>query len=68
MIPPKLGDVWIPKILISVEKESHHAIIDLGSSVNIPSKELYDLLDLDRKKWKSVILIFYFLMILPSMS
>jgi hypothetical protein len=49
MIPPKLGDVWIPKILIIVGKESHHAILDLGSSVNILSKELYDLLDLGKK-------------------
>jgi hypothetical protein len=49
MIPPKLGDVWIPKILIDVGKESHHAILDLGSSVNILSQELYDLLDLDKK-------------------
>jgi hypothetical protein len=52
MIPPKLGDVWIPKILISVEKKSYHAILDLGSSVNVPSKELYDLLDLDKKMEK----------------
>jgi hypothetical protein len=66
MIPPKIGDVWIPKILIIVVKESHRAILDLGSSVNILSKELYDLLDLD-KKWKSVTLIFILLMILPSM-
>jgi hypothetical protein len=49
MIPPKLGDVWIPKILIVVGKESHHAISDLESSVKILSKELYDLLDLDKK-------------------
>jgi hypothetical protein len=49
MIPPKLGDAWIPKILISVGKESHHAILYLGSSINILSKELYDLLDLDKK-------------------
>jgi hypothetical protein len=49
MIPPKLGDVWIPKILITVGKESHHAILYLGSSFNILSKELYDLLDLDKK-------------------
>jgi hypothetical protein len=35
MIPPKLGNVWITKILIDVGKESHHAILDLGSSVNI---------------------------------
>jgi hypothetical protein len=38
MIPPKLGDIWIPKIFIVVGKESHHAILDLGSSVNILSK------------------------------
>jgi hypothetical protein len=49
MIPPKLGDVWIQKILIAIVKESHHAILDLGSSINIISKELYDLLDLDKK-------------------
>jgi hypothetical protein len=49
MIPPKLGDVWIPKILIVVGKESHHAILDLKSSINILSKELYDLLHLDKK-------------------
>jgi hypothetical protein len=30
MIPPKLGDVWIPKLLIDICKESHHAILDLG--------------------------------------
>jgi hypothetical protein len=27
--------MWITKILIDVEKESHHAILDLGSNVNI---------------------------------
>jgi hypothetical protein len=48
VIPPKLGYVWIPKILIAVGKESHHAILDLVSSVNILSKELYDLLYLDK--------------------
>jgi hypothetical protein len=30
MIPPKLGDMWIPKILIVVGRESHHDILDLG--------------------------------------
>jgi hypothetical protein len=25
MIPPNIGDVWIPKILNDVGKESHHA-------------------------------------------
>jgi hypothetical protein len=48
MIPPKLGDVWIPKVLIVVGKESHHAILELGSSFNILSKELYDYLILAR--------------------
>jgi hypothetical protein len=38
MKPPKLGDVWILKLLISVGEESHNAILDLGSSVNILSK------------------------------
>jgi hypothetical protein len=52
MIPPKLGDVWIPKIIISVGKVSHHAILDFGPSVNIPSKDLYDLLDIDKKYGK----------------
>jgi hypothetical protein len=52
MIPPKLGDVWMPKILVTIGKESHHAILDLGSSFNILSKELYDLLDLDKKMEK----------------
>ena len=46
MIPPKLGDAWIPKILISIYKETHHAILDLGSSVSVISKELFDLLNL----------------------
>jgi hypothetical protein len=41
--------LWIPKILIDVGKESYHAILDLGSRFNILSKELYDLLDLDKK-------------------
>jgi hypothetical protein len=38
-----------PKILIAVGKESHNAILDLGLSINILSKELYDLLNLDKK-------------------
>jgi hypothetical protein len=43
-----LEEAWIPKILIVEGKESHHDILDLGSSVNILSKELYDFLDLDK--------------------
>ena len=46
MIPPKLGDAWLPKILINIVKETHHAILDLGCSVLVLSKDLYDLLDL----------------------
>jgi hypothetical protein len=45
MIPPKLGDAWIPKVLVTIGKETHHAILDLGSSVSILSKELYELLE-----------------------
>jgi hypothetical protein len=41
--------VWIPIIRIAIGKESHHAILDLGSSVNILSKEFYYLLDLNKK-------------------
>jgi hypothetical protein len=46
MIPPKLGDAWISKVLASIGKETHHAILDLGSSASVLSKELYELLEL----------------------
>ena len=46
MIPPKLGDACIPKILITNGKETHHAMLDLGSSVSALSKEFCDLLEL----------------------
>jgi hypothetical protein len=46
MVPPKLGDAWIPKVLVTIGKETHHAILDLGSSVSVLSKELYELLEL----------------------
>jgi hypothetical protein len=64
MLPPNLGDSWIPKILISIDKETHHNIVDLGSSVSVISKELFDLLNL--KKWKNNLLIYYLLMIQPK--
>jgi hypothetical protein len=35
MIPPKLGDAWIPKVLVTIGKETHHAILDLGSRVTV---------------------------------
>jgi hypothetical protein len=46
MIPPKLGDAWIPKVLVTIGKETDHAILDLGSSVSVLSKELYEWLEL----------------------
>ena len=46
MIPPKLGDLWIPKIQITIGKVTWHAILDLGSSVSAISKELYDQLEI----------------------
>jgi hypothetical protein len=57
MIPPKLGDAWLPKILITIGKEIHHAILDLGSGVSVLSKELYDLLELKTMKKKSMDLL-----------
>ena len=46
MIPPKLGDLWTPKIQITIGKVTWHAILDLGSSVSALSKELYTMLEL----------------------
>ena len=47
MIPPKLGDLWTPKIQITIGKVTWHAILDLGSSVSVLFKELYAMLDLN---------------------
>ena len=58
MIPPKLGDIWIPKVLVTIGKETHHAILDLGSSVSVLSKELYEVLEL-----KNALLNLHLLMI-----
>jgi hypothetical protein len=46
MIPPKLGDACIPKVLVTIGKETHHAMLDLGYSVSVFSKDLYELLEL----------------------
>ena len=35
-----------PQDLITIGKITHHAILDLGSSVSVLSKEFYDLLEL----------------------
>jgi hypothetical protein len=50
MIPPKLGDAWIPKVVVTIRKETHHAILDLGSSVSVLSKEIYEFLELKNIK------------------
>ena len=46
IIPSKHGDVWIPKVLVIIGKETHHAILDLGSRVSVLSKDLYEVLEL----------------------
>jgi hypothetical protein len=57
MIPPNLGDVWIPKILITMGEDTHHDILDLRSSVSVLSKVLYDLLELKTMKKCSINLL-----------
>jgi hypothetical protein len=56
MLPPKLGDAWIPKILTSIEK--HRAILDLEFSVFVISKELFDFLNLKNIENFSIYLLF----------
>jgi hypothetical protein len=34
MVPPKLGDVWEPRIYLIIDKITWHVILDLGSSVS----------------------------------
>jgi hypothetical protein len=57
MIPPKLGDAWIPKVFVTIGKETHHAILDLGSSVSILSKEIRELLELQNIEKYSIDLL-----------
>jgi hypothetical protein len=52
-----LEDAWIPKILIAIDKETDHAIIDLGSSVSVLSKKQNDLLNLKNMEKCSVDLV-----------
>ena len=61
MIPPKLGDVWIPKVLVTIGKETLHAILELGSCVSVLSKELYEVLEL--KNLENALLNLHLLMI-----
>jgi hypothetical protein len=46
MVPPKLGDVWEPRIYVTIGKFIWHAVLNLGSSVFAIPKSLYDHLDL----------------------
>jgi hypothetical protein len=46
MVPPKLGDVWKPRIYVTIGKIAWPAILDLGSSVSAIPKSLSDHLDL----------------------
>jgi hypothetical protein len=46
MVPPKLGDVWEPRIYVTIEKITWPAVLNLGSSVFAIPKSLYDHLDL----------------------
>jgi hypothetical protein len=46
MVPPKLGDVWKPRIYVTIGKITWPAVLDLGSSVSAIPKSLCDHLDL----------------------
>jgi hypothetical protein len=46
MVPPKLEDVWKPRIYVTIGKITWSTIVDLGSSVSVISKSLCDHLDL----------------------
>ena len=62
IIQPNLGDIWIPKVLVTIVKETHHPILDLGSSVSVLSKELYEVLEL---KILKIALLNLHLMMIP---
>jgi hypothetical protein len=46
MVPPKLGDVWEPRIYVTIGKITLPVVLDLGSSVSAIPKSLCDHLDL----------------------
>ena len=41
-------------MLVTIGKETHHTILDLGSSVSVLSKELYEVLELKNLKKCSI--------------
>ena len=46
-IPRKLEDNWEPTIKMRVNDFDYNALCDLGASVSIMPKKLYDILDLE---------------------
>jgi hypothetical protein len=42
MVPPELGDVWEPRIYVTIGKITWHVVLDLGSSVSAIPKSLCD--------------------------
>jgi hypothetical protein len=46
MVPSKLGDVWEPRIYVTIGKITWPAILDLGSSISTIHKSLCHHLDL----------------------
>jgi hypothetical protein len=61
-IPKKLEDGWEPIIDMHVNGFDCRALCDLGASISIMSRKIYDMLDYHRLK--SVTLIFLLLMLL----
>ena len=46
MIYPNLGDVWEANIQVTIGKITYTVVLDLGSSVNVIPKTLYETLDI----------------------
>jgi hypothetical protein len=61
-VPKKLEDGWEPIIDMHVNGFDCHALCDLGASISITPRKIYDMLDLHRLK--NVIMMFLLLMLL----
>jgi hypothetical protein len=61
-IPKKLEDCWEPIIDMNVNDFDYHALCDLGASISIMPRKIYDMLVYHRLK--IVILMFLLLMLL----
>jgi hypothetical protein len=62
-IPKKLEDSWEPIFDMHVNGFDRHALCDLGASISIMPRKIYDMLDLPPLE-KSVIMMFLLLMLL----